>query len=85
MKFILALMVGGAALGAMPAAAGDSDVSQNVAFLQSSVTVGLASPDRADSERNAALIKEGESESPDTVALIERNREDRERSVVMDR
>jgi hypothetical protein len=85
MKVMLALIVGVAALGAVPAVAGDSEPAQNLALLQSSVTVGVASADRGERDRNAALIKEGESESPDTLALIERNREDRERSVVMDR
>jgi hypothetical protein len=31
------------------------------------------------------VIKEGESESPEMIAVIERNREDRERTVVIDR
>jgi hypothetical protein len=84
MKVMLGLVVAAvAALGAVPAAAGD--VGQNLALLQVPVTVGLAPSERADSDRSAALIKEGESESPETVALIERNREDRERAVVMDR
>jgi hypothetical protein len=85
MKVILGLMIAAAALGAIPAAAGDVEPGQNLALLQVPVTVGLASGDRADSDRSAALIKEGESESPETLALIEKNREDRERTVVMDR
>jgi hypothetical protein len=32
-----------------------------------------------------ALIKEGEFESPEMIAVIERNREDRERTIVIDR
>jgi hypothetical protein len=32
-----------------------------------------------------ALIKEEEFESPEMIAVIERNREDRERTVVIDR
>jgi hypothetical protein len=39
-------------------------------------------PDR---ERNTALIKEDEFETPETIAIIEKDREDRERTVVMDR
>ena len=38
-----------------------------------------------DSEQIRALIKEGDSETPETIARIEKNREDRERTVVMDR
>jgi hypothetical protein len=34
---------------------------------------------------NSAAIKEGESESPEMTALIENNREERERTVVIDR
>jgi hypothetical protein len=30
-------------------------------------------------------IKEGESEPPEMIAIIERNREDRERQIVIDR
>ena len=35
-----------------------------------------------DGERNTALIKEDEFETPETIAIIEKNREDRERTVV---
>ena len=38
-----------------------------------------------DTDWNAAAIKEGEREPPEMIAIIERNREDRERKVVMDR
>jgi hypothetical protein len=48
------------------------------------VTIGSTRKDRSDGERNVALIKEGESESPEIIAVIERNREDRERIVVID-
>jgi hypothetical protein len=34
---------------------------------------------------NIDAIKEGESELPAMIAMIERNREDRERKVVIDR
>ena len=85
MKVILGLVVAVATLGAIPAAAGDIEAGQNLALLQYPVTVGMAPAARAESDRSAALIKEGESESPETLALIENNREDRERTVVMDR
>jgi hypothetical protein len=38
-----------------------------------------------DTDWNAAAIKEGETELPAMIAIIERNREDRERKVVIDR
>jgi hypothetical protein len=48
--------------------------------------VCLASLDNAITDgRNMALIKEEGFESPEIIAVIERNREDRERTVVMDR
>jgi hypothetical protein len=47
-------------------------------------------PQRSDCEKLnlsgvQAVIKERESESPEMIAIIERNREDRERQVVIDR
>jgi hypothetical protein len=48
------------------------------------VTVGTSLNNRHDTD-STAVIKEGESESPEMIAIIERNREDRERHVVMDR
>ena len=38
-----------------------------------------------DKDWNTAAIKEDESELPEMIAIIERNREDRERNVVIDR
>ncbi len=48
------------------------------------VSVGTSLNNRHDTD-STAVIKEGESEPPEMVAIIERNREDRERHVVMDR
>lgn len=83
MKY-LAGMIMMAALASVPAAAEELDYGPSLALLQSPASASLPS-ERAESERGTALIKEGEAESPETVALIERNREDRERAVVMDR
>jgi hypothetical protein len=57
----------------------------NLASLHNSVTAGSIRDDRADSDRNLARVKEGEFESPEMIAVIENNREDRERMVVIDR
>ena len=40
---------------------------------------------RVEPDRDTAVVKEGEFESPETIAAIERNREHRERTVVIDR
>jgi hypothetical protein len=37
-----------------------------------------------EADRSSAGVKEGEFETSETIAAIERNREDRERTVVMD-
>jgi hypothetical protein len=54
-------------------------------LLERNITTGISRAVHPDEERNAALIKEGEFETPETIAIIEKNREDRERIVVMDR
>jgi len=56
-----------------------------LALLERNVTTGLSRAAHPDRERNTALIKEDEFETPETIAVIEKNREDRERIVVMDR
>ncbi|HYW64272.1 MAG TPA: hypothetical protein VE865_13845 [Bradyrhizobium sp.] len=73
-----------AALAGVPAFAEEAEFAPNLALLQNAASVSSIRSDRASAERDTALIKEGESDSPDTVAAIERNREDRERSAVMD-
>jgi hypothetical protein len=57
----------------------------SLASLDNAITVGSNGNDRPDDGRKMALIKEGEFESPEMIAVIERNREDRERTVVIDR
>jgi hypothetical protein len=52
------------------------------AWVDSGVTVGTSLNNRHES---VAVIQEGESESREMIAIIERNREDRERKVVIDR
>jgi hypothetical protein len=85
MKYVFSLMVAVAALGIVPASSDEIEPGISLAWLENSVSAGSIRPDPADGERNMALIKEGESESPEMIAVIERNREDRERMVVIDR
>jgi hypothetical protein len=85
MKYVFSLMVALVALGSIPASSDEIGTGISLALLDNSVSAGSIRPDRADGEWNMALIKEGESESPEMIAVIESNREDRERMVVIDR
>ena len=64
-------------------------VQKNLAFkllfVDNGVSVGTSLNRCYDTDWNTSAIKEGESELPEMIAIIERNREDRERKVVMDR
>jgi hypothetical protein len=85
MKYVFSLMVAVAALGIMPASSDEIESGISLALLDNPVSTASIRSDRADGDRNTALIKEGESESPEMIARIESNREDRERMVVIDR
>lgn len=85
MRYVLGLVIALGAFGSIPASSEEFEMGVSLASLDSAATVGSARRDRSDDERNIAMIKEGESESPEIVAVIERNREDRERTVVIDR
>jgi hypothetical protein len=85
MKYVFSLMVVVAALGSIPASSDEIEAGVSLALLDNPVSAGSIRSDRADGKRNMALIKEGESESPEMIAVIESNREDRERMVVIDR
>jgi hypothetical protein len=85
MSYVLSLIVAAAALGAAEASSEEIGLAVSARWVDDDgVTVGrcLDNPHDRDS---TALIKEGESEIPEMIAIIERNREDRERHVVMDR
>jgi hypothetical protein len=56
-----------------------------VGAANNGVTVGTSLNRCYDTDWNTAAIKEGESELPEMIAIIERSREDRERNVVIDR
>ncbi len=85
MKYALSLIVAVSAFGSIPASSDEIEFGVSLASLNDRVTVGSVVNDRRDVDRNTALIKEGESESPEMIAIIESNREDRERMVVIDR
>jgi hypothetical protein len=85
MKYALALLVAVSALGSIPASSDEIELGVSLASLNNRVTVGSSVNDRPDRDRNMALIKEEEFASPEMVAVIESNREDRERTVVIDR
>jgi hypothetical protein len=84
MSYVLSLIVAATALGAAEASSEEVGLAASARWVDNGVTVGgcLDNPHDTDS---TALIKEGETESPEIIAIIERNREDRERHVVMDR
>lgn len=85
MKYALSLMAAVVVLGSISAGSEEIEPGMSLASLNNSVTAGSARNDRGDSDRNMARIKEGEFESPEMIAVIENNREDRERMVVIDR
>jgi hypothetical protein len=85
MKYVLGLIAAVVALGSISGTSEEIEPGISLASLNNSVTVASLRDDRADSDRNTARIKEGEFESPEMIAVIENNREDRERMVVIDR
>jgi hypothetical protein len=85
MRYLLSLMLAVSALGIIPANSEETDLGVSLASLDNAILVGSNRNDRTDDCRNIALIKEEEFESPEMIAVIERNREDRERTVVIDR
>ena len=78
-------MVAVSALGSIPASSDEIELGISLASLNNRITVGSVVNERRDGDRNMALIKEEEFESPEMIAVIESNREDRERTVVIDR
>ena len=86
MRFVLSLIVAVTVLGAIQASSEEIALGVSFASVDNRVTVGSSRNDCPEGDWNtAANIKEGESESPEMTAVIEKNREDRERTVVIDR
>jgi hypothetical protein len=84
MSYVMSLVVAATVLGATQASSEEVDLGESVRWVDNGVTVGTSLSNRHDTD-STAVIKEGESEPPEMIAIIERNREDRERKVVMDR
>jgi hypothetical protein len=85
MRYVLIALLAASALAVLPARSEEAEPGTSLAALERNITTGLSRAVHPDSERNTALIKEDEFETPEPIAAIEKNREDRERTVVMDR
>ena len=83
MSYVLSLIVAATILGAT-ASSEEVGPAVSARWVDNGVTEGRC-PDNPHDPDSTAVIKEGESEAPEMIAIIERNREDRERHVVMDR
>jgi hypothetical protein len=84
MSYGLSLVVAATLLGATEASSEEAGLGVSVRWVDNGVTVGTSLNNPRDTD-STAVIKEGESEPPEMIAIIERNREDRERQVVIDR
>ena len=84
MRYVLALLAVVNMWGILPASSGECEPEISLASLDGTYTVGTTQY-RAEPDRNTAIVKEGEFESPEMIAAIESNREDREQIVVIDR
>ena len=83
MRYVLALLSVVSVWGIIPASSQECEPEISLASLDA-YTVGSVQH-RLESDRSTASVKEGEFETSETIAAIERNREDRERTVVIDR
>ena len=84
MRYVFALLAVVSTCSILPASSQECDPEISLASLHGAYTVGLVQH-RVESDRSLASVKEGEFETSETIAAIERNREDRERTVVIDR
>jgi hypothetical protein len=85
MSYVLSLVVAATVLGATQAVSEEVGLGISVRWVDNGLTVGTSLNRCYETDWNTAAIKEGDSEPPEMIAIIERNREDRERHVVMDR
>jgi hypothetical protein len=85
MSYVLSLVVAATVLGATQASSEEAGLGVSVRWVDNSVTVGTSLDRCYDTDWNTSAIKEGESELLAMIPIIERNREDRERNVVIDR
>jgi hypothetical protein len=80
MRYVLSLVVAATVLGATQARSEEVGLVR-VRWVDDGVAVGASLNGCYDMYWNIAATKEGESELPVMIAIIERNREDRERDV----
>jgi hypothetical protein len=85
MSYVLSLVVAATVLGATQAGSEEVGLGVSVRWVDNGVTVGTSQNSCYDTDWNTDAIKEGEWDPPEMIAIIERNREDRERYVVIDR
>jgi hypothetical protein len=85
MRYVLSLVVAATVLGATQARSEDVGLNVSVRWVDDAFAVAANLNRCYDMDWNIAAIKEGESELPLMIAIIERNREDRERNVIIDR
>lgn len=78
MRYGFALLAVVSTCSILPASSQECDPEISLASLHGAYTVGLV-------QHRVESVKEGEFETSETIAAIERNREDRERMVVIDR
>ncbi len=84
MRYVFALLAVVSTCSILPARSQECEPEISLASLDGAYTVGSVQH-RVELDRSTASVKEGEFETPETIAAIERNREDRERTVVIDR
>ena len=84
MRYVFALLAVVSTCSILPASSQECEPEISLASLYGAYTVGSVQH-RVKSDQSTTSIKEGEFETSATIAAIERNREDRERTVVIDR
>ncbi|WFU18725.1 hypothetical protein [Bradyrhizobium sp. CB3481] len=86
MRYVLIALLAASALAVLPVRSEETKPTTSLAVLERNTTTGSSRVAiYRDSARNVAKVKEDEFETPEMIATIEKNREDRERTVVMDR
>ena len=84
MRYVFALLAVVSTCSILPASSQECEPEISLALLDGAYTVGSVQR-RVEADRSTASVKEGEFETSEMIAAIERNREDRERTVVIDR
>jgi hypothetical protein len=85
MRNVLGLVIAATVLVTTQTSSQEVGLEFPVRWADDGAAVGASLKGCYDMDWNIAAVKEGESEIPLMIAIIERNREDRERNVVIDR